>query len=131
TAEFDYGFGDRMSLVREGGTWLITGNPVEFYSQATPREALRSFVRAYRLKGWDMMLRVVPAVSRERMDVDKLRRQFEGASREDIDVMMKMLEANIDEPITDKGDEARMPYGDRYEVKFVREGGLWKIRDID
>lgn len=131
TAEFRYGLGDRMRLVREGDRWRIASNPIQFYSQATPREALRSFVRAYKLKRWDVMLRFVPNVYRERMNVDKLRRQFEGDSREDVDVMMKMLEANIDEPIIDKGNEARMTYGDRYEVKFIREDGLWKIRDID
>lgn len=131
TAEVRYGLGDRMRLVREGDRWRIASNPIQFYSQATPREALRSFVRAYKLKRWDVMLRFVPNVYRERMNVDKLQRQFEGDSREDVDVMMKMLEANIDEPITDKGNEARMTYGDRYEVKFIREDGLWKIRDID
>lgn len=131
TAEFQYGHGDRMRLVREGDSWRIAVNPVQFYSQATPRDALRSFVRAYRLKRWDVMLRFVPNVYRERMDVEKLRAQFEGETREDMDVMMKTLEANIDEPITDKGNEARMPYGDRYEVKLIREDGLWKIRDID
>jgi hypothetical protein len=131
TAEFRYGLGDRMRLIREGDSWRIASNPIQLYSQATPREALRSFVRAYKLKRWDVMLRFVPNVYRERMDVAKLQRQFEGESREDVDVMMKMLEANIDEPITDKGDEARMTYGERYEVKFIREDGLWKIRDID
>jgi len=45
--------------------------------------------------------------------------------------MMNMIRANLDEPITDKGNEARMPYGDRFEVKFVLEEGKWKIQDLD
>jgi len=88
-------------------------------------------VRAYRLRRWDVMLRFVPAKYREHMDVDKLREQFEGVHREELATMMNMLEANLDEPIEDKGNEARMPYGDRYEVKFVREDGLWRIQDLD
>jgi hypothetical protein len=131
TAQVHYGFGDELYLIREGGTWRMASNPIEFYSQATPRDALRSFVRAYRLKRWELMLRFVPNEYRERMDADKLRSQFEGESKEDVEVMMRVLEANMDEPITNKGDEARMPYGDSFEVQFRREDGLWKIHDIN
>jgi hypothetical protein len=131
SAEFRYGLGDSMRLVREKGRWSISTVPVRFYSQATPREALRSFIRAYRLERWDVMLRFVPSKYRERMDISKLREQFDGVHREEMASMMNMLEANIDEPIKDKGNEARMPYGDRYEVVFVREDGLWMIKDLD
>ena len=53
------------------------------------------------------------------------------ANREQMEVLMNMLEANIDEPIEPKGNEARMSYGERYEVKFVKEDGAWKIKDLD
>ena len=45
--------------------------------------------------------------------------------------MMNMIAANVDEPIADKGNEARMRYGERYEIKFVREDSVWKIEDLD
>jgi hypothetical protein len=132
TAEFSYGFGDTMRLVQEDGAWRIASNPLEFYSQASPRDALRSFVRAYHLKRWDMMLRFVPTKYRERMTVEQMREQFEGAQREQIATMMKMIEANLDAPIAEKGkSEARMAYGERSEVKFTLEDGLWKIQDLD
>jgi hypothetical protein len=131
TAEFRYGLGDSMRLVREGDTWRIASDPVAFYSQATPREALRSFVRAYRLERWDIMLRFVPKDYREKMTVEKLREQFQGQHRDEIALMMNMIEANLDEPIDDKGNEARMPYGERFEVAFVREEGLWRIKDLN
>ena len=131
TAEFNFGIGDTMRLVQEDGEWHIASNPMAFYSQATPREALRSFVRAHALKRWDVMLRFVPTKYRERMTVQKMRDQFEGAHRDEIESMMNMIQANLDEPITDKGNEARMPYGDRFEVKFLLEEGRWKIQDLD
>ncbi|HLU68287.1 MAG TPA: hypothetical protein VKZ63_18515, partial [Kofleriaceae bacterium] len=131
TAEFRYGLGDTMRLVQEDGEWRIASNPIDFYSQATPRDALRSFVRAYELERWDVMLRFVPSKYRERMTVDKMREQFKGSQRAEIESMMNMIRANLDEPITDKGNEARMPYGDRFEVKFVLEEGKWKIQDLD
>lgn len=131
TAEFVHGLGDSMRLVQEDGEWRVAANPVSFYSQATPRDTLRSFVRAYTLKRWDVMLRFVPTKYRERMTVETMREQFEGAHREEIEGMMNMIRANLDEPIADKGNEARMTYGERYEVKFVLEEGQWKIQDLD
>jgi hypothetical protein len=131
TAEFNFGVGDSMRLVQEHGEWRIASNPMAFYSQATPREALRSFVRAYTLRRWDVMMRFVPTKYRERMNIPKMREQFEGAHREEIESMMNMIQANLNEPITDKGNEARMPYGDRFEVKFLLEEGRWKIQDLD
>lgn len=131
SAEFEYGLGDTMRLVQEGGTWKIASNPLAFYDQSSPRAALRSFLRAYRLERWDVMLRFVPDKYREKMDVEKMRNQFQGPNREQMEVLMNMLEANLDEPIEPKGNEARMGYGERYEVKFVREDGAWKIKDLD
>ena len=129
-AEFNFGIGDTMRLVQEDGEWRIASNPMAFYSQATPREALRSFLRAYSLRRWDVLLRFVPTKYRERMNLKKMREQFEGPQREEIASMMNMIQANLDEPITDKGNEARMPYGERYEVQFVLEEGRWKIQDL-
>ena len=131
SAQFTFGLGDEMRFVQEDGEWRLASNPLGFYSQATPREALRSFLRAYSLKRWDVMLRFVPTKYRERMTVEKMKQQFAGEHREEIESMMNLLSANLDEPITDKGNEARMPYGDRHEVKFVLEEGKWKVQDLD
>jgi hypothetical protein len=131
SAEFTYGLGDNMRLVQENGQWRIASNPSEFYSQATPREALRSFIRAWELERWETMLRFVPNKYAERMDVDKMRRQFEGPQREEIATKMNMIKANLDEVIEERGNEARMRYGERYEVRFVREEDRWKIQDLD
>jgi hypothetical protein len=131
SADFSFGLGDEMRFVQEDGEWRLASNPLGFYSQGSPRDALRSFLRAYALKRWDVMLRFVPTKYRERMSVDKMRQQFAGEHREEIESMMNLLRANLDEPITDKGNEARMPYGDRHEVKFVLEEGKWKVQDLD
>ena len=131
TAQFTFGLGDEMRFVQEDGEWRLASNPLGFYSQATPREALRSVLRAHALKRWDVMLRFVPTKYRERMTVEKMKQQFAGEHREEIESMMNLLRANLDEPITDKGNEARMPYGDRHEVKFVLEEGKWKVQDLD
>ena len=131
SAEFEYGLGDQMRLVQEGGHWKIATNPLGFYDQSSPKAALRSFIRAYRLERWDMMLRFVPNKYRERMDPAKMKAQFTGPSKDSMETLMNTLEANVDEPIIERGNDARMNYGDRYEVKFIKEDGVWKLGDLN
>jgi hypothetical protein len=131
SAEFEYGLGDKMLLVQEGGHWKISANPLGFYDQSTPRNALRSFLRAYQLERWDVMLRFVPNAYREKMDKEKMKAQFTGPSREQMENLIHTLEANVDEPIIERGNDARMSYGDRFTVQFVKEDGAWKLKDLD
>jgi hypothetical protein len=131
SAEFEYGLGDQMRLVEEDGHWTIAANPLAFYDQSSPKAALRSFIRAYRLGRWEIMLRFVPNSYRDKMDAKKMEAQFTGPSKEQMETLMNTLEANVDEPITEHGAEARMSYGDHFEVKFVKEDGAWKLKDLD
>ena len=78
-----------------------------------------------------MMLRFVPNAYREKMDAAKMKMQFTGGSKEQMETLMNTLEANVDEPIIERGNDARMSYGDRFEVKFVKEDGVWKLKDLD
>ena len=78
------------------------------------------------------MLRFVPKAYAELMNADKMKTQFAGQERkEEMSQLMNMLEANLDEPIDEQGNEARMRYGAGFEVKFVREDGRWRLRDLD
>ena len=131
SAEFEYGLGDQMRMIQEDGHWKIATNPLGFYDQSTPKAALRSFIRAYRLERWDIMLRFVPNTYRDKMDAAKMKAQFTGPSKEQMETLMNALEANVDEPIEERGNSARMAYGDKYEVKFVKEDGVWKLKDLD
>jgi len=131
SAEFEYGLGDQMRLVQEDGRWKIASNPLAYYDQTSPKAALRSFIRAYRLERWDVMLRFVPTSYREKMDGPKMKAQFTGPSKDNMDTLMNSLEANVDEPIQEHGNEALMRYGDHSEVKFVKEDGAWKLKDLD
>jgi hypothetical protein len=131
SAEFTYGVGDQLRLVQEDGRWRIATNPLAFYDQASPQAALRSFVRAYRLERWDVMLRFVPKSYREKMDAAKVKAQFQGPSHEQMESLMNALESNVGEPIKVLGTEARMSYGDHSEVKFVLEDGSWRLKDLD
>lgn len=131
TAELEYGLGDRMRLVQEDGHWKIGSNPLDYYDQSSPQSALRSFVRAYRLERWDVMLRFVPNAYREKMDVAKMKAQFTGGSKDKMELLMTTLEQNVTEVPQERGNDARLKYGDASEVKFIKEDGAWKLKDLD
>jgi hypothetical protein len=128
SAEVEYGFGDQLKLVFEDKQWRIASNPLAFYDQSTPKAALRSFVRAWRLERWDVMLGFVPKEYRDRMDAAKIKQQF---TDDQTKQLMETLAANIDAPIDERANEARMHYGDKYEVKFKKEDNLWMLQDLD
>ena len=102
SAEFEYGLDEKMRLVKEDGAWHLATNPLNFYSQKTPREAVRSFIRAYRLKRWEIMLRFIPTSYRERMTVEMVKLQFEGPRKDSITEMME----NLSEPTWGNGGHA-------------------------
>jgi len=57
--------GDKLSLVYEAGRWTIDGTGIDRYGQATPRQALVGFLRAYQKKRFDVLMRYVPDAERE------------------------------------------------------------------
>jgi hypothetical protein len=130
-ARLRYGLGDEISFVIEDGEWRIDSPVLEFYRQNTPREALRSFVRAMERRRYDVILQFVPSEYRDRMSADGLRELWEGEKRDEIQQLLENLRASLDEAIEETGDRATMQYMDRYTCRFLREDGLWRIEDPD
>ncbi len=130
-AEIRYGVNESLELEVEKGRWKIASDPTDFYSQKTPADALRSFVRAIERKRYDIVLRFVPSKWADAMTVGKLKKQWEGKKREEVVAMIKLLKENLKAPIHRTGDRATMPYGEKSEVRFVLEEGIWKIEDPD
>ncbi len=57
--------GDELLLVFEGGRWRIDASAVDLYGQATPRQAILGFLRAFERRRYDVILRYVPDAERE------------------------------------------------------------------
>jgi hypothetical protein len=57
--------GDELVLVYEGGRWRIDASAVDLYGQATPRQAIMGFLRAFERRRYDVVLRYVPDADRE------------------------------------------------------------------
>jgi hypothetical protein len=57
--------GDELKLVLEDGRWRVDATAIDLYGQATPRQALLGFLRAFERKRYDVVLRYVPDSERE------------------------------------------------------------------
>ena len=57
--------GEELAMVYEGGKWRIDAAAVDLYGQATPRQALLGFLRAFERKRYDVVLRFVPDAEKE------------------------------------------------------------------
>lgn len=60
TATVNMPNGDELLLVFENDKWRIDAAAIDLYSQATPRQALNGFLRAFDRKRYDVILRYVP-----------------------------------------------------------------------
>lgn len=143
--------GDELLLVYESGRWRIDQSAVELYGQATPRQALLGFLRAFERKRYDVILRYVPDADRvgvlppaeepaegkparadqgAELTAEQIRTQWEGPQKEQINLIVQAIKAALPTAqIEETGDNAAMPYGSS-TVAFLREHGVWKIRDF-
>ena len=133
TATVPLSSGDTITLVLEDGRWRIDASALDFYSQATPRQAIVGFIRAFSRKRWDVLLKYVPDSHKEGLTEDRLKAAWgegkpEGKRVEEVveAVRQSLPTATIEET----GDRATMAYGSAGTVLFVRERGAWKIEDL-
>lgn len=57
--------GEELLLVFEGGHWRLDAAAVDLYGQATPRQALVGFLRAFERRRYDIIMRYVPDAEKE------------------------------------------------------------------
>jgi len=62
--------GEELLLLYEDGAWRIDAAAVDLYGQATPRQALVGFLRAFERKRYDVVLRYVPDAEKEGLAPD-------------------------------------------------------------
>lgn len=130
-ASVTYGAHETLLLRREDGTWRVITDVVDWYSQRTPRQAVRSFVRAIEARRWDVLLRLLPEADREGMTEDRLRELLAGEGEEALDHLAAGMRNALDDDIEEHGDHATLPYGERFRVELVREGDVWCVADPD
>ena len=72
-----------------------------------------------------------PAPAPERLTPEKLRASWEGGQREQMSRIVQAIRAALpNATIEETGDSASMSYGAGGTLAFVREHGVWKIKDF-
>jgi hypothetical protein len=110
------------------GAFRIASPLTRFYSQATPRDALRSFVLAVENARWDAVLSLMPERDRSGLDAATLGKHL-SARREELTRLVALLKTAQEAPIEIVGDRATMPYGESFTARFLLESDGWKIED--
>jgi len=142
TARVQAPTGESLELVLEDGAWKLDGLALDRYGQATPRQALEGFLRAYERGRFDVILRYVPdeelegrpttpSEAREPLTPEKLQQAWTGPQRESIDAIVQAIRAALPTAIIEETqDRAAMAYGAGGTVSFVRERGRWKLANL-
>jgi hypothetical protein len=124
--------GESLLLIYEQGEWRVDGSAIDLYSQATPKAAVLAFIRAFRNKRYDVLMRFVPQTKSEGLDAARLKKAWEGEMREEMEREVQAIEAALPTARFELlGDRATMAYGAGGTLELAREGGLWKIEDIE
>lgn len=130
--------GDDVRLVFEHGRWRVDGESLDLYGQATPRQAVKAFLRAFERGRYDLLVRFVPDAKRldeqgnVMLDEGALRTSWEGPQKDDMLRVTQGLRAALGSaPIEEQNDHATMPYGQHATLALVKEHGLWKIDTFD
>ena len=116
----------RLTEARDG--FVIDSPIADFYSQATPRDALETFIRAVENSRWDVVYSLMPNADREGLDPATLGKNLE-AQIEELTRIVTLLKSSRELPIEIVGERATMPYGESFTARFVREDSQWKLED--
>jgi hypothetical protein len=123
--------GEVLLLVYEGGAWRVDGSAIDLYGQSTPEAALQAFVRAFRNRRYDVLLRFIPDAEREGLGVAELKRAWEGGERAELERLVSAVETALPTARLEvTGDRATMAFGAAGTVELVREKGVWKVEDL-
>ena len=123
--------GESLLLVYEDGAWRVDGSAIDLYGQSTPESALRSFVRAFRNRRYDVLLRFIPDAEREGLGAAELKRAWEGGERAELERLVSAVETALPTARLEvTGDRATMAFGAAGTVELVREKGAWKVEDL-
>jgi hypothetical protein len=124
--------GERLELVDEDGAWKFARNPIDFYPQDTPIEALSGFLRALEQGRYERALAFVPSRHRGTVTVEWLKNRMEGEGKGQVRAEIERVRAHLGDPIEIvRDDEARLPLGDQKAARLLREAGVWKVESLE
>ncbi|MFV8754377.1 hypothetical protein ACNOYE_27845 [Nannocystaceae bacterium ST9] len=111
--------------------WRFAGDPTLYFGQATPRDALRSLVRASREGRWDVMLNLAPRRYRIGLSEEDLQKAWtEGPQAESLQQARDRLSERLSGTIRSDAHQAILELGDGEFARLEREKDRWVVVDF-
>lgn len=121
--------GHVVHLILQNGKWKIRagGIPVDRFD--SPQASLSTFFRAYRDGRLAVLRDLIPKSHASRYLNDEQLENHLDLIRTRVESAENRLPTQL--KVVQDGDNAQIPYGDGFMVRFVREGNIWKISDLE
>jgi hypothetical protein len=111
--------------------WRFASDPTEYFGQSTPREALRSLVRASREARWDVMLDLAPRRYRMGLSEQNLAVAWtEGPQAQALTKARDRLAERLAGTIRADAHQAILDLGDGEFARLEREKDRWVVVDF-
>ncbi len=122
---------DPVAVVWTDDGWKFGVDPTDHYSQASPREALRSLVRASQRERWDRLVELAPRRYRTGLSAEDLQRAWtEGDHAQELRAARDRLAEHLADPIRADSHEAVLDLGGGRAARLEREGERWVVVDF-
>lgn len=120
-----------VEIVWTDDGWRFASDPTDYFGQSTPREALRSLVRASREGRWDVMLSLAPRRYRMGLSEDDLERAWtDGPQAQMLQEARDRLAAQLAGTIRADAHQAILDLGDGQFARLEREKDRWVVVDF-
>ncbi|NVB41490.1 hypothetical protein G6O69_26870 [Pseudenhygromyxa sp. WMMC2535] len=111
--------------------WRFASDPTVYFGQSTPREALRSLVRASREGRWDVMLDLAPRRYRMGLSTEDLEKAWtDGEQAKVLQEARDRLAAHLSGTIRQDAHQAILDLGDGEFARLEREKDRWVVVDF-
>jgi hypothetical protein len=111
--------------------WRFASDPTVYFGQSTPREALRSLVRASREQRWDVMLDLAPRRYRMGLSQEDLALAWtEGPQAKSLQEARDRLAERLSGTIRADAHQAILDLGDGEFARLEREKDRWVVVDF-
>lgn len=111
--------------------WRFASDPTVYFGQSTPREALRSLVRASREQRWDVLLNLAPRRYRMGLSEEDLELAWtEGAQAQSLQEARDRLAERLSGTIRADAHQAILDLGDGEFARLEREKDRWVVVDF-
>lgn len=122
---------DVVEVVWTDEGWRFATDPTVYFGQSTPREALRSLVRASREQRWDVMLNLAPRRYRMGLSEQDLALAWtEGAQAQALQEARDRLAERLAGTIRADAHQAILDLGDGEFARLEREKDRWVVVDF-